>query len=317
MWVFNCTKAAVELFTTTVKGEKRTCVETPPHKTITEAIEQAKDGVVFPNRLGLTDAYDTDWHWLVHCVSVKRQKYLLVMDYNTRYCMTMLAPKKGDVASFINDFEGHLYLNIMGITAPHNMDVKEVAESLEACHELGNGAVFYLRNDRSAQAHINDVSWHVQRHCYEDFMLEEEEDLLGFNLFTGEIPRRAKGHKDYFYPVQAFLLQWLNAFARDPEKTITPNLLETRNYFQVLSKNNVLDGVDNNAADAALAELLKSLPADVAHLGEGSLNQKNAKPKNVKPKNAKSSAEKNKDVKQKAVKHKDNVIDFSAYQKKR
>jgi len=57
--------------------------------------------------------------------------------------MTMLAPKKGDVASFINDFEGHLYLNIMGITAPHNMDVKEVAESLEACHELGNGAVFY------------------------------------------------------------------------------------------------------------------------------------------------------------------------------
>jgi hypothetical protein len=317
MWVFNCTKAAVELFTTTVKGEKRTCVETPPYKTITESIEQTKDGVVFPNRLGLTDGYDTDWHWLVHCVSVKRQKYLLVMDYNTRYCMTMLAPKKGDVASFINDFEGHLYLNIMGITAPHNMDVKEVAESLEACHELGNGAVFYQRNDRSAQAHINDVSWRVERHCYEDFMLEEEEDLLDFNLFTGEIPRRVKGHKDYFYPVQAFLLQWLNAFARDPEKTITPNLLETRNYFQVLSKNNVLDGVDNNAADAALAELLKSLPADVAHLGEGSLNQKNAKPKNVKPKNAKPSAEKNKDVKPKDVKHKDNVIDFSAYQKKR
>jgi hypothetical protein len=307
MWVFNCTKAAVELFTTTVKGEKRTCVETPPHKTITESIEQAKDGVVFPNRLGLTDGVDTDWHWLVHCVSVKRQKYLLVMDYNTRYCMVMLAPRKGDVASFINDFEGHLYLNIMGITAPHNMDVKEVAESLEACHELGNGAVFYQRNDRSAQAHINDVSWRVERHCYEDFMLEEEEDLLDFNLFTGEIPRRVKGHKDYFYPVQAFLLQWLNAFARDTEKTITPNLLETRNYFQVLSKYNVLDGVDNNAADAALAELLKSLPADVAHLGEGSLNQKNAKP----------SAEKNTDVKQKAVKHKDNVIDFSAYQKKR
>ncbi|MEP7729284.1 DUF6933 domain-containing protein [Marinomonas primoryensis] len=307
MWVFNCTKAAVELFTTTVKGEKRTCVETPPHKTITEAIEQEKDGVVFPNRLGQTDAYDTDWHWLVHCVSVKRQKYLLVMDYNTRYCMTMLAPKKGDVASFVNDFEGHLYLNIMGITAPHNMDVKEVAESLEACHELGNGAVFYQRNDRSAQAHINDVSWRVERHCYEDFMLEEEEDLLDFNLFTGEIPRRVKGQKDHFYPVQAFLLQWLNAFARDSEKTITPNLLETRNYFQVLSKNNVLDGVNNNAADAALAELLKSLPADVAHLGEGSLNQKNAKP----------SAEKNKDVKPKDVKHKDNVIDFSAYQKKR
>jgi len=78
--VLTVTKAAVDLFTTTVKGEKRTCVETSPHKTITESIEQTKDGVVFPNRLGLTDVYDTDWHWLVHCVSVKRQKYLLVMD---------------------------------------------------------------------------------------------------------------------------------------------------------------------------------------------------------------------------------------------
>ena len=309
MWVFNCTKAAVELFTTTVKGEKRTCVETPLHNTISESIEQAKDGVVFPNRLGLTDAYDTDWHWLVHCISVKRQKYLLVMDYNTRYCMTMLAPKKGDAISFLNDFEGHLYLNIMGVTAPHNMVVKDIAESLETCHELGNGAVFYQRNDRSAQAHMNDVSWHLQRQCYEDFMLEEEEDLLDFNLFTGEILRKMKGQKDYFYPVQAFLLQWLNAYSRDPEKTITPNLLEEKNYIQSTT---LEDDADNKTADAALAELLKSLPAGVAHLGEGSLNQKNAKPKNAKP-----SAGKNKDVKQNDAKHKDNVIDFSAYQKKR
>ncbi|RBP83180.1 hypothetical protein EBI01_11735 [Marinomonas rhizomae] len=303
MWVFNCTKAAVALFTSTVKGEKRTCVEASPHKTIAESIEQEKDGVVFPNRLGLTEAYDTDWHWLVHCVSVKRKKYVLVMDYKTRYCMTMLAPKKGDVAGFLNDFEGHLYLNIMGITAPHNMNVKDIAASLEACHELGNGAVFYQRNDRSVQAHINDVSWHLQRHCYENFMLEEEEDLLDFNLFTGEIPRTAKGQKNHFYPVQAFLLQWLNAYSRDPEKIITPNLLEAKNYFQTFSLDNLLeDDTDNKAADAALAELLKSLPAGVTHLGEGSLNQKNAKPTNVKSKN---------------VKHKDNVIDFSAYQKKR
>lgn len=214
MWVFNCTKAAVELFTTTYKGEKRTCVETSLHKTISEAIAQAKDGVVFPNRLGLTDAYDTDWHWLVHCISVQRKKYLLVMDYNTRYCMTMLAPRKGDVKTFLNDFEGHLYLNIMGITAPHNMDVKEIAESLETCHELGNGAVFYQRNDRSVQSHMNDVAYHLERYYPEDFVLEEEEDLLDFNLFAGEIPRKMKGQKDYFYPVQAFLLQWLNAFAK-------------------------------------------------------------------------------------------------------
>jgi hypothetical protein len=139
-------------------------------------------------------------------------------------------------------------------------------------------------------------------------MLEEEEDLLDFNLFTGEILRKMKGQKDYFFPVQAFLLQWLNAYSRDPEKIINPNLLEEKNYIQsILFENLSEDDADNKAADAALAELLKSLPAGVAHLGEGALNQKTTKPKNAKP-----STEKNKEVK-----HKDNVIDFSAYQKKR
>jgi hypothetical protein len=234
------------------------------------------------------------------------------MDYNTRYCMTMLAPKKGDVASFLNDFEGHLYLNIMGITAPHNMVVKDIAESLEACHELGNSAVFYQRSDRSAQAHINDVSWHLQRHCYEDFILEEEEDLLDFNLFTGRIIRSVKGQKGHFYPVQAFLLQWLNAYSSDPEKTITPNLLEAKSYFQHFSLDGLSeDDSDDKTAETVLDELLKSLPAGVAHLGEGSLSQKNAKLKNTN-----SSSGKKQGVKQKDVKHKDNVIDFSAYQKK-
>ena len=73
----------------------------------------------------------------------------------------------------------------------------------------------------------------------------------------------------------------------------------------------MVEDLDDDAADAALDELLKSLPVGVAHLGEGERNQKNAKTKNAKP-----SPEKNKDIKQKDIKHKDNVIDFSAYQKK-
>jgi len=48
----------------------------------------------------------------------------------------------------------------------------------------------------------------------EDFMLEAEARLL-ILIFLLRDPRRRKP-QNHFIPVQAFLLQRLNAFARDP-----------------------------------------------------------------------------------------------------
>tara|TARA_R110001583_G_scaffold9433_4_gene44764 strand:+ start:10660 stop:10839 length:180 start_codon:yes stop_codon:yes gene_type:complete len=38
MLVFNCTKAATEFFTVTRQGNKISCIEPAPHKTIAESI---------------------------------------------------------------------------------------------------------------------------------------------------------------------------------------------------------------------------------------------------------------------------------------
>jgi len=155
-------------------------------------------------------------------------------------------------------------------TAPHNMDVKDgVAESLEAVPRLGQLRRCFTNATTAARKRISMmVSWACGAHCYEDFMLEEEEDFYSIlTFYWARSPRRAKGHKDHFYPVQAFFAcQWpkrlLPAWPRKkPSHRITRKREITFRYSQ---KNNVLDGVRiTTLPDAALAELLKSLPADV------------------------------------------------------
>jgi len=69
--------------------------------------------------------YDTDWHcWSI--VFGERQKYLPGDGpNNTRLLNDHVAPKQGDVASFINDLKGLCYLEYMGIKQRRiNMDVK-------------------------------------------------------------------------------------------------------------------------------------------------------------------------------------------------
>ena len=101
MLVFNCTKAAVEFFTVTRKGEKVSDLEPAPHKTIAESIETP----VFPSDVEAQQNGGFQWQWVIHCVSIKRKKYLMVMDYHSRFCITLLAGKKGDIYQFLNTFE--------------------------------------------------------------------------------------------------------------------------------------------------------------------------------------------------------------------
>ena len=81
MIIFNCTKAAAEFFTVIHKKEKITCIESAPYKTIPESISNIAFGA-------------TQWHWVVHCVYIKKTKYLMVMDYQSRFCITFIAGKK-------------------------------------------------------------------------------------------------------------------------------------------------------------------------------------------------------------------------------
>jgi hypothetical protein len=44
-------------------------------------------------------------------------------------------------------------------------------------------------------------------------MIKDNIDCLRFDLFTGEIPRRIKGNRNYLLPIKEFLSYWLKAFS--------------------------------------------------------------------------------------------------------
>lgn len=204
MLVFNCTKAAVDFFTVTRQGKKISCIEPAPHKTITESM----DTPIFPDDIDSIENGSFQWQWVVHCISIKRKKYLMVMDVHSRFCITLMAGKKGDQYAFLNAFEPILKSTFHCIAHQHGMDEVEIATCIDSYDSKVNTCAFHARSDRSVQGHLNDVHWHVERHCYEDGMLLAASDLLNFNLFTGEIPRSAKGRKTFFFPNKELLRFW-------------------------------------------------------------------------------------------------------------
>ncbi|WP_198552775.1 DUF6933 domain-containing protein [Psychromonas sp. Urea-02u-13] len=204
MLVFNCTKAAADFFTVTRKGEKISCLEPAPHKTIAESVATP----VFPNDVEAQENGSFQWQWVVHCVSIKRKKYLMVMDVHSRFCITLLAGKKGDQYAFLNAFESILKSTFHCLAHENGIDEAEIEICLDSYDSKVNTCAFHARSDRSVQGHLNDVHWHLERHCYEDGMLLDELDLLNFNLFTGQIPRNAKNRKALFFPYREFMRFW-------------------------------------------------------------------------------------------------------------
>ncbi|MGF1687808.1 hypothetical protein L4C36_14135 [Photobacterium japonica] len=220
MLVFNCTKAAADFFTVTRKGEKVSALEPAPHKTIAESVQNP----IFPDDVDTTESGGFQWQWVIHCVSIKRKKYLMVMDYHSRFCVTLLAGKKGDINAFLNTFEPMLKACLHSLADEGGINNTEILSLINHYDREINGCAFHPRSDRSVQAHINDVHWHLERHCYEDGMLLEDVDLLGFNLFSGQFPRKSKDRNAYFFPNEELVTRWQQwAMASKP--------IETSNVF--------------------------------------------------------------------------------------
>ncbi|WP_137222005.1 hypothetical protein [Shewanella sp. MEBiC00475] len=224
MLVFNCTKAAADFFTVIRKGETYCFLEPAPHKTIAESIECP----VFPSDVDVNDNSGFQWQWVVHCVKIKRKKYLLVMDYLSRFCLTFPAPKKGEQYDFLNTFEGYLKSTFECLGNDTGLDNIDIEIAIEGYDHKVNTCAFHSRSDRSVQAHLNDVHWHLERHCYEDYMLSEPVDLIGFNLKMAHFIRNAKGHESHFFPYKEFIHFWLYAFVQ--YDTDTSNIVYLSDY---------------------------------------------------------------------------------------
>ncbi|MCL1080052.1 hypothetical protein D5R81_18645 [Parashewanella spongiae] len=204
MLMFNCTKAALDFFTITRQGTQYSLVQQPPHKILAEDLEYA-------GKRGCDDNYQ--WHWVLHCVSIKRKKYLLAMDYHSRYCLVFSAPKKGDDNAFLNAFEKQLKGSFRyWITQNETLTQEQATEYVHSYDRCVPDATFYQRSDRSVMSHIKEVVWHLESLVSINDTVKTDMDFLLFGATAADIPRTRKGETVYFRAHKAFYQYWLNTF---------------------------------------------------------------------------------------------------------
>lgn len=210
MLVFNCTKAAAEFFTTQRKGAKNSPLESAPEKTIAESIQvKTRQSTTQEKHLEALQSGNSQWHWLVHALKVKRKNVLILMDYHSRFAMTFTGLKKGDETAFLTMFTQHLRFHIQELMPQVITDHTIIDASFKQYSQLHNSNTFYRRGDRSVQSHINDVSWHIEMTADEMGELPTGIDLIAFDCYINNTIRNHKGKKGYFVPLQSFLHQWL------------------------------------------------------------------------------------------------------------
>jgi hypothetical protein len=117
---------------------------------------------------------------VVHCVAIKRKKYLLVIDVRSRFCITLLAGKKGDQYEFLNQFDLILKSTFHLLAHERGIDDIQISMYIDSFDNKVNTCAFHARSDRSVQAHLNDALWHLEAHSYQNGMLLEMQDLLKF-----------------------------------------------------------------------------------------------------------------------------------------
>ncbi|WDE05290.1 hypothetical protein SG34_029050 [Thalassomonas viridans] len=210
MLVFNCTRATAEFFTLTDKGDKIPPLAPAPEKAIAESLQaSSRQNTSTEKDIETAIQPDSQWHWLVHTIKIKRKNVVILMDYHSRFAMTFTGLKKGDDHGFLKMFERHLRFHIRELLPQVISDPYIINTSFAQYGHCHAGHVFYRRGDRSVQSHINDVGWHIEMTADEMGELPAGIDLIAFDCYINNTLRSRKGEKNYFVPLQAFLHQWL------------------------------------------------------------------------------------------------------------
>lgn len=205
MLIFNCSKAFAEFIEPKNKGGKPPLVQVPP------SLNLADDAELLQGNDGQRPAHIQQW--VVHLVRIHRKPCVLVMEEKTRYAMVFTGLKKGDVASFISQLVERL-ANEMAFAAGALgllVDFEATMAQLLARHRDFR---FFLRMDRSVQAHLKDVAWHLEDRVVElGYLPEGHEECAVIDTWINETLRSIKGQKDYFVPVEEMVFDWLTTYA--------------------------------------------------------------------------------------------------------
>lgn len=151
--------------------------------------------------------------WLVHLVRLHRKPCVLAMELRTRYAMVFTGLKKGDAAGFINALIERLADEMAFAADEAGMALHPQAPIARflAHHPAFR---FFLRTHRSAQAHLKEVVWQLKHFSDEAGRLPVgHEACATVDAVANRTPRKTSTLKDYFYPGEEMLVDWLITYA--------------------------------------------------------------------------------------------------------
>ncbi|KOY03389.1 DUF6933 domain-containing protein [Pseudomonas nunensis] len=226
MLIFNCTEAASQFFSRVQKGKAVTPVDFNPPSTTPEEDEPG----------------DSVEQWLVHAITVQRKHVLIVMHIETRYCMIFAGAKKADVAGFIQRFSERWIYGLMRHATQNDLFPWIDGELMQQRYEQAcSEHVFYKRRHRSAQKHIDEISWIFQDYAAEWGELPSDEYVAGrFDAQMNKFLRLNKVHKDYRAPDEEMIAHWLRAYSGQDEQGVQAardRLKEVRRQALELERN--------------------------------------------------------------------------------
>jgi hypothetical protein len=145
-------------------------------------------------------------HWYGHRVFVQRRKCIIMMELQSRYCMTFCGLTKPDFKRFPKLFEDRLWREVLAICQPDESQAEKLTGFTKQVAAEQN---YRPGHDRSVQSHINEVAWCLDDVSWEAGRLPADSvEEFAFGVHMNETPRRYKGRKGCFIPIEVFREIW-------------------------------------------------------------------------------------------------------------
>jgi hypothetical protein len=146
--------------------------------------------------------------WYGHRVHVSRRKCVILMEAHSRYAMILPGLKKADFECFPALVHERLWREVVTIC---NLDERGTERLAALVDRVVQPVQFLWGNDRSVQAHINEVALNLRWEAEgPDGLPETENDAFAFGLRMNRTPRSCKGESEFFYPLEVFQAFWLD-----------------------------------------------------------------------------------------------------------
>lgn len=197
MLIFNCSRAFADFIELAARHGVETLVTPAPSPDPDEDAAALRTGAAPVQQ------------WLVHLVRLRRKPCVLAMELRTRYAMVFTGLKKGDAAGFINALIERLANEMAFAANKAGMALHPqapIARFLAHHHAFR----FFLRAHRSAQAHLKEVAWQLA-HCSDEAggLPVGHEACAAVDAIANRTPRKTSTSKDYLYPGEEMLVDWL------------------------------------------------------------------------------------------------------------